>query len=143
MFKLWTRLFRRFHVGPWRGGEVMFSRPRRQPLQELVSFWADNSLYEDIRLQVGSRDASRFLRACLRLGLGLFRECPELMQELDKRGRKERSMSVWVDEGTYERLLIVSQGQKSQLIRASVEFGLVHFQVHPEHISMLDGGGRD
>lgn len=139
MLKSLLRWFHRNTTPEVPQDDPCFSVARRAPLDSLVSFWVDDSLYEDIRSFAGERDASRFLRASLRLGLGVFQECPELLRRLDTRGRKKHSMSFWLDEATSGRLLVISQNQQSRLIRASVEVGLILFRAHPDLIPTLDG----
>ena len=138
-----VRLLRRwlgcFGSEPLDQDEPMFAVVRRDPRDVLVSFWANGSLYEDIR-SFGDRDASRFMRSSIALGLGLFREHPGLMKRLDTRAKQAHHVTVWVDEATAGRIVTISKGQQSRFIRASIEFGLVFFRAHPEVISILDGG---
>jgi len=119
--------------------EPLFSL-RRDPRDTSLSFWTNESLYEELRSFAGGRDASRLLRASIVLGLGVFRERPELMLTLDTRGAQKHHVTLWVSEAIAGRVLVVSQNQQSRFIRASAELGLCVFRVHPELISTLDEG---
>lgn len=133
---VWTSVLRR-----WKrldGEDVLFSGTRRTNKDALLSFWVNESLYEDLRRFGKGRDASRLLRASILLGLGVFRERPELMEVLDLRGRQKHHVTVWVDEAVAGRVVVVSGNLQSRFIRASVELGLAVFAVHPGLISILE-----
>jgi len=123
-------------------GEVLFSA-RRSPREASLSFWTNASLYEDMRNFSGGCDMSSLLRASLRLGLGMFGECPELVRRFDTRGAQRHHVTVWVDESMAGRVVLVSKGQQSRFIRASVEVGLIVFRAHPELIPTLNGGREE
>jgi hypothetical protein len=145
MFDQFLRFVCRLRGGPEDQEEpsAMFSRwrVRRNPsrdLTETVSFWVSEALYQDIQQAVAGNDASPFIRSSVRLGLGLFSECPLLMRALDARGKKERSMSCLMHPHTVDKLMKVSGDRKSHFVRASIELGLVYFAQYPEHVVILE-----
>jgi len=135
---IWTRLMGRWKRLDGEREEVLFSGARRNPRDMLLSFWVNESLYEELRTFSGGRDISRLVRASIKLGLGIFRECPELMKAVDLRGKQKHHVTVWVDEATAGRVVVVSGNQQSRFIRASVEVGLPFFSAHPGIISTLE-----
>ena len=122
--------------------EVLFAR-RRTPREASLSFYVNNSLYEDLRHFAGGCDMSSLLRASLKLGLGVFGECPELLRRFDVRGAQKHHITVWVDESMAGRVLLTSRGQQSRFIRASAEIGLIVFRAHPDLIPTLNGGREE
>jgi hypothetical protein len=144
MFDRLLRIVWRFRRGntPAENQELRFARTVQnacgRSLDEWLSFWAGESLYQDIRRMADGEDAAPFMRASIRLGLGIFAECPELVKHLDQRYGKDHSMSLLVTSDMSERLLMASGGRKSPMVRASIELGLLYFAVHPEHIRILD-----
>ncbi|MBI5520194.1 MAG: hypothetical protein HY916_09055 [Desulfovibrio sp.] len=142
MFKLWNTIIE--WLG-WRkqdstlSEELLFAGARGSSRDAMLSFWVDERLYAELRRFGSGRQVSRFLRASVRLGLGVFGEAPELMDRLDRRGGQKHHVTVWVDEAVASRVVVVSGNQQSRFIRASAELGLAVFSVHPDLISTLEG----
>lgn len=136
----WSWWFRLFGRGDALAREDVQFAARRDAM---LSLYVSDALYADLRKAAGGRDVSRFVRACLKLGLGIFQSQPELVQALDTRGGQQRHITLWADQQTLNRVLTVSGNQQSRLIRASIEIGIPVFSAHPDLISILEPTGKE
>lgn len=118
--------------------EIMFARSRNAaPCDVLVSFYADRSLYDDLRT-FGHRQCGRIMRASIKVGLGVFAQNPAMMEALDTRGSQQCHISLLVDEATSNQLEAYRRKDKlSCFLRASAEVGILLFRAHGGLVSTL------